>query len=248
MADGIKISFRNKILADLPAREFGKIETHLRAARLVSKQTLHEPNEHISEVFFLEDGLASVMATTAASQKKVEVGLIGFEGMTGITTMLGQQAMTFNAVIVQTAGTAFRMSTDALHGCLPETPVLRNRLSCAFEIFIAQISQTAACNIQHTLPQRLARWLLAADDRTWGNELPLTHELLSVMLGVRRASVTLGVEFFETAGFIQTARGQITIKVRAGLEEFTCVCHERLQEFSKVVSNQPVSRLARHVA
>lgn len=240
MPDQAKIAYRNQILAGLPPREMGRIEAHLRPSKLVSKQILHEAGEAITEVFFLEHGLASAMAETDGLLKKVEVGLIGFEGMTGITIMLSREAISFNTVIVQTVGAAFRMPAEALHDCLPDTPVLHLRLSRAFEIYVAQVSQTAACNILHTLPQRLARWLLSAHDRALGNELFFTHEFLAIMLGVRRAGVTLVVEFFEAAGVIRTSRGQITILDRAGLEDCACICHRRLQNFANLVSHSPL--------
>ena len=233
--------FRNTILASLPVDERLALQPHLSRVRLISGQILHEPGERIANVFFIEHGLASVMALTDDRRERLEIGLIGRDGMTGLQAVLGPDASTYNSIMVQAAGDAHRLPASVYHDVTRRTPVLRRLLFQALEIFIAQISQTAVCYRQHVLSQRLAKWLLAARDRASKDELPLTQEFLAMMLGVQRPSVTIAVEALHKAGLIRSSRGHIIIEDRGGLELAACPCYVRLQTFtSSVVERQLV--------
>ena len=180
------------------------------------------------------------MALTDDREERLEIGLIGREGMTGLQTVLGPDASTYNSIMVQAAGDAHRLPVNVFHEVTRTTPVLRRRLFQALEIFIAQISQTAVCNRQHVLSRRLARWLLAARDRASNDDLPLTQEFLAMMLGVQRPRVTIAVEALHKAGLVRTSRGHIIIEDRGGLELAACPCYGRLQTFTSSVVERRV--------
>ncbi len=231
MDDSAGSPFRNEILASLPHAELARLRPHLIRARLVNGQSLHEPNEPIEQVYFFEDGFVSMVSTTNNASHGVEVGLIGREGAVGATAAFDPTATAFNRAQVQLAGTAHRIPATALRAALSDTPTLRDRLFLSLETMMAQVSQTAACNSRHTLPERCSRWLLLAHDRIDGDELQLTQEFLSIMLAVRRSGVTVAVGTLQSAGIIRTGRGRITIMDRAKLEAGACECYSRVQAF-----------------
>jgi len=133
--------------------------------------------------------------------------------------------------MVQMPGTAYRIPVVALLASLEQTPTLQRLMLQAFEASIAQLSQTAACNSRHTVPERLARWLLMAHDRVDGDELPLTQEFLAIMLAVRRPGVTIAIGELQAAGLVRHSRGRIIICDRLGLEIATCICYDRVRKF-----------------
>ncbi len=234
----VTYEFRNRILQALPVAEIKAVLPHLKAVRLVSGQILHEAGAPVSEVFFLEQGFAAVLAQDPRQQSRVEVAFQGWEAMTGIPALLGPDAVSFNEVIVQMSGTGYRMSTVALRECLETAPHLRRRLFQSLEVFLAQVEQTAACNGQHALSERLARWLLMAHDRVDGDDLPFTQDNLATMLAARRPSVTLALSAFGTAGLIVRSRGNISIFQRESLESLACPCYARVQGFSVAVTTR----------
>ncbi len=225
----------NKLLSALPPAEMSRLHPMLTRVRCVNGQGLHEASERIEHVFFVEQGFASLVAHADDGGKGVEVGLIGREGMVGYPVLLGEQAASYNRAMVQTPGGALRMSASALRGNLGIMPVLHRLLSEALQVFMAQMAQTAACNNQHSLSQRLARWLLLAHDRVDGDELALTQEFLGIMLGVQRAGVTIALRLLQTAAVIDQHRGYLIIRDRPGLEAAACSCYARVQAFAAAV-------------
>jgi CRP-like cAMP-binding protein len=144
------------------------------------------------------------------------VGLIGCEGMTGLSIVLGNDRSP-HETFIQVAGEGKRIAADKLRAAMQKSRSLeRAGLKCAHE-FMIQTANTALSNGTASLEERLARWLLMANDRLEGNEIPLTHEFLSLMLGVRRAGVTVALNYLEKRGVIELARGQIIILDREGL-------------------------------
>jgi CRP-like cAMP-binding protein len=234
----VSVEFRNRILQTLPVAEINAIRPHLTAVRLVSGQILHEAGAPISDVFFLEQGFAAVLAQGSAEPSRIEIALQGWEAMTGFPALLSSNAVSFNAVMVQISGTGYRMSAAALRACLENAPTLRKSLFRSLEVFMAEVEQTAACNGQHPLPERLARWLLMAHDRVDGDDLPFTQETLAAMLAARRPSVTLALSAMDTAGLIVRGRKNITIYRRESLESVACPCYARLQRFSAAVRSR----------
>jgi len=187
-------------------------------------------------VFFVEQGFISMVAEADGSSLGTEVGLIGCEGMVGLPALLGSQAASYNRAMVQMPGAAHRMAAQALRDSADTLPVLSRRLLQALEVSMAQVAQTAACNSQHTIAQRLARWLLMAHDRVDGDELLLRQNFLAKMLAVRRAGVAGALASLQTAGVISQRRGRILVCDRVGLEAAACGCYGRVQAFAATVA------------
>ncbi len=234
------ITFRNTILAALPAVELALLRPHLIRTSLVNAQPIHEAGERIDQVYFFEHGFASMVAVSDDSGGSVEVGLVGWDSMVGLGVLLNPYAIAFNRTMVQNPGVAYRMSTAALLTVLEQAPILHAMLLRGVEVLMAQVAQTAACNSRHALPQRCARWLLLAQDRVEGDELRLTQEFLSMMLAVRRSGVTVALQTLQSEGFIRSGRGRILVCDRAGLEGAACECYDRVRVFTAAVSlNSP---------
>ena len=206
---------------------------------LVSGQVLHEPGECISDVYFIERGFASVMAVTAKNTDYVEVSLTGPEGMTGLPTLLGSDAVMFNSVVIQMAGAGMRMPAAALRSCLASTPIFHQRLLRLLETFMAQISQTCACNSLHRTSERLARWLLCAFDRADGFEISLSQTFLATMLAATRPVVTTAMQAFAQQGLVRYGRSRIQVIDRPGLEAAACSCYARVKALTESVSHRP---------
>jgi len=208
----------------------------LTRVRWTNGQALYEPGERIEHVYFVEEGLASVVAEADDANSRVEVGMAGPESMAGLSALLDPETTPFNRVFVQMAGVAYRMTAPALLESVVTMPTLRRLLFRALDASMAQVAQTAVCNSRHSLPERLARWLLFAHDRVDGDELPLTQAFLSVMLGVRRSGVTIALGTLQMAGFVQRRRGRVVVCDRAGLEAAACDCYGRVQAFVAILA------------
>ena len=186
--------------------------------RLIDREDeLERPNKPIKNVFFPEAGMVSVVAN-GARKKKLEVGIIGREGMTGLMVLLGNDRSPYQAYI-QIAGSAQRIASDDLRSAMAKSPTLAGVLMRYVQAFMIQTTQTAISNGSGKLEERLARWLLMAQDRVDGDELPLIHDFLALMLGVRRPGVTVTLHSLEAQGLIKTNRGSISVLDREGLEE-----------------------------
>lgn len=177
---------------------------------------MEAPYRTIQAVYFMERGIASVVAVDRGG-REIEAGLIGREGMTGITVVLGGDRSPLST-FVQIAGSAQRMRATALRHALRQSPTLNVVLLKFAQAFMIQTAHTALVNGRSQLNERLARWLLMAHDRVVGNDLPLTHEFLALMLGVRRPVVTVALKVLERKGLIRAARGQITVLDRGGIK------------------------------
>ena len=147
--------------------------------------------------------------------------------------------MAVDRAMVQMPGAAYRTTAEALRDSLDALPELRQLLRQTLEVFMAQMSQTATCNSQHSLTQRLARWLLMAHDRVNGDDLLLTQDLLSRMLAVRRSGITVALQSLQAMGAISQRRGRILICDRPGLEAAACGCYGRVRAFRSRGSQQP---------
>ena len=209
------MSSPNRLLASLLTDDLDLLEAHLKPANLAVRKKLETPNRRIESVYFPHSGFASVVAVLA--KKQVEVGLIGSEGMTGLPIVLGNHRSP-HSTFIQAAGEGQSIRAADLRNAMLESPSLRNSLLKYVQAFGVQATQTAACNAQSSLDQRLARWLLMAQDRMLGKMLPLTHEFLSIMLGVRRAGVTDALNALQRQGLVTCVRGGVTVKNRPGME------------------------------
>ena len=205
----------NTLLLSLSSSDFDLLAPHLEAVTLGLRKMLEKPNWRIQDVYFPETGFASVVALQR-NGKEVEVGLIGREGMTGLAIVLGNHRSP-HATYIQVAGKGHSIPASQLRQAMQESPSLRDSLLKFVQAFGVQTSHTAICNARSKLDQRLARWLLMAQDRIQSDILPLTHEFLSVMLGVRRPGVTVALNALRERGLICYQRGEITIKDRKGV-------------------------------
>jgi CRP-like cAMP-binding protein len=224
MSRPIQAAIRNRILASLPAAEFALVAEHLTRVELSLGEALHRAGDKITSVFFVESGFISVLSMLSDGQP-LEIGLIGSEGIAGVSVILGATA-SYSETMCQTGGGAYRMSASALKDVAAKAPHLHDLLLRYTHVFHVQVAQTAACNAHHELGQRLARWLLAAHDRSDVPELSLTQDLIAVMLGVRRSTVSIAAGTLQRAGVIRYQHGKITIVDRVGLENAACECYE----------------------
>jgi CRP-like cAMP-binding protein len=176
---------------------------------------LEPPNKAIKHSYFITSGLASVIAI-GKNGNRLEVGMIGREGMTGLPVVLGNDRSP-NETFIQVEGTGSRIAADDLRQAMRESASLSRVLLNFVNAFLIQTSRTALSNGTATLEERLARWLLMAQDRLGGERVPLTHEFLSLMLGIRRAGVTGALNQLDRKGVIRLSRGRIEIIDREGL-------------------------------
>jgi CRP-like cAMP-binding protein len=220
---------KNRILAALSRREYERLLPDLEDISLPLDVTLYKSGDFIEYVYFPSEGIVSLI-THMKSGAAIEVGLIGVDGMVGIPVLLGDK-IAFEEAVVQIEGKAQRMKSDKLKESLKKThsPLL-TQLLLYTRTLMKQVAQTAACNRLHTVEERLARWLLMCHDRMESDELPLTQEFISHMLGNRRASVGSAAGGLQQAGLIRYSRGRITILDRAKLEKFACECYLAAKE------------------
>jgi CRP-like cAMP-binding protein len=207
----------NRILAGLPRQDFALIEPHLEPVDLPIRKTLETRRKRIDHVYFPESGFASVVAN-GSDKPSIEIGIIGREGMTGLAVVLGRDRAQ-HSTFIQAAGNGHRLSAARLREVDEQSPALHRAMLRYAYAFLAQTTTTALANGRSRIEERLARWLLMAQDRLGGETLSLTHEFLGLMLGTHRPGVTLALQGLERAGFITTRRGKITILDRKALEK-----------------------------
>jgi CRP-like cAMP-binding protein len=212
----------NRLLAALPPEVLSRIQPALRPITLTPRQVLHHANTPIDAVYFVTAGRLSLVLPLGDGAQ-AEAGIVGREGVAGLPAIAGQNA--FAEAMVQGAGHAFRMEAPAFRRAFDDEPAFRQILLRYSDAMQAQVMQTAACNGQHSLEQRLARWLLMARDRGDSDDLDLTQEFLAMMLCVYRPSVTTTVGALQRAGIIQAGRGRVTVLDRQALERTSCDCY-----------------------
>jgi CRP-like cAMP-binding protein len=221
---------KNVLLLSIPDREYNLIRPYLEYIDLEHHQMLHAQGDQIEAAYFPNDGMVSLVVSTTDG-RSVEVGIVGKEGMVGTPLAVGLKRAPYDAV-VQIPGCAIAINAQRLTSQLSHTP----RLWLALTRFVLmqglQMAQVAACNRLHELEQRLARWLLMAQDRVDSEMLYLTHEFLAQMLGTGRPSVSLAVGILEEAGYIENIRGTIRVLNRKALENSACECYRVIQHFN----------------
>jgi CRP-like cAMP-binding protein len=209
----------NRILSRLCATDAALLGPALTAVDLPLRRQLEAPSTPIEHVYFPESGIASVVAE-GGDDRTIEVGLIGREGMTGLPIVMGTDR-TLHRTYIQCAGSGLRISSDHFRDAMHERPSLHQRLLLYCHVFLMQTGYTAMANGRSKLEERLARWILMAHDRIDGDALPLTHEFLAIMLGVRRPGVTVALNSLQELGVIQASRGSILVIDRKGLEQLS---------------------------
>ncbi len=218
---------RNRILAALPGNALDQLRPFLEFVPLKRRQILHERNIQLTHAYFIEEGAASLL-TRVEGRGFLEIGFLGCSDFLGLPLVLGT-GRTQHRCVMQTEGSAFRIAAEDLHQALDEVPILREILLGYAQAAMVEMAQLAVCNSCHSLKQRLARCLLTIHDRMTGNEIPLTHQVLSRTLGVRRAGVTTAMGRMEEAGLLKRGRAHVLIADRTGLETEACECYRTIR-------------------
>lgn len=209
----------NFLLSLLPDDVRREVTGVCKPIKLALGDVLISAGAPIEHVFFLSSGIASVVVVTK-SERKTEAGLVGREGFVPTGAVAGAET-NLTEIVVQAPGEALFMDMRSFEALLAKYRVFSDILVCALHISRTQVEYTASSNATQSVTERLARWLLMCHDRVEGNHLPLTHDFLSTMLAVRRASVTDALHVLESHGFIRSERGRITIRNREMLETYT---------------------------
>jgi CRP-like cAMP-binding protein len=217
----------NRILDALPQDEFDALTGHMSPVSLSLKQVLYRTGDPIEFLYFPVSGVISIISSLNDGTS-IEVGTVGNEGIVGLPALLGGR-ISPNDVIAEGEGAALRVSAKAIQGDFHRCEQFR-ALSLRFAgLFLEEVSQTAACNARHRLGERCARWLLMMCDRLKSDHFPLTHEFLSMLLGVQRTGVTAAALNLQRRGLIRYAHGHVSVLDRAGLEAAACGCYNQVK-------------------
>lgn len=214
----LQASAGNLLLRALSEADFSIIEPHLLREQLRLKDPLWAADEPIERVFFLEEGVGSIVSEQEGGEM-VEIGLYGREGMSGAAVIMGAEQSPHASMVQVGNPAAYSIASDRLLEACDESASLRRLLMRYVQSLNVQAALTAASNAHFALPERLARWLLMCHDRMEGDRMELTHEFLSMMLAVRRSGVTVTLHTLEAMGAIRSARGVVTVSDRERLEE-----------------------------
>jgi len=218
----------------MPPAAYAELKPHLKLLAVKQRHSVHEPNVAIETVLFPIDAVVSIV-TQMTDGATVEVGLVGREGMTGLPVLLGT-GRTVQRAFAQIAGTAWYADASIVRKLFDENQEFRTQVLRYSFATMTAISQFAACNRLHQANERCARWLLMAHDRVPGDEIRLTQEFLSEMIGVRRPGVTVIALALQEAGLIRYRRGKITVLDRGRLQARSCECYRVVEdEWDRVV-------------
>ena len=208
----------NHLLSHLSPDDYERIEPHLDPIALPVRTRLQARGKRVEHVYFLDSGVASVGTNGVHG---IEVALIGREGMTGLSVVMGSDELAPYETRMQVAGSAHRIAADDLRDAMAASVDLHRVLLRYAHAFMTQVMEAAVAHGRCKVEQRLSRWLLMTDDRIEGDGIALTQEVLAAMIGVRRPGVTVALQEFERRGFIAHRRGFIAIIDRDGLQK-TC--------------------------
>ena len=218
----------NHLLAALPAESFDRLRVHLEPISFALGDVVYESGAHMEYVYFPTTSHISLLYTMLDGST-AEMGLVGQEGVVGIALFMGGET-TPNRAMVQGGGLAFRMKSKAMLDEFQRGGEFQHLLLRYTQALITQISQTAVCNRLHSVEQRLCRWLLMTHDLAQSDELQMTHEFISNMLGVRREGVTMAARRLQEMGMISYARGHIQILDRKQLLAHVCECYKVVKD------------------
>ena len=219
---------RNRLLLALPARNLKRLMPELEHIRCQREQVLMDADSSLDHVFFPDSGVVSVVAVYEDGSI-IEMATVGREGCTGVQAVFGAKSSSVR-LLVQIPGSAAKMSRAAFTRAMKSMPAFRGLMYAYVQAFLEQVMVSVACNGAHSLKERLARWLLMMRDRTDGDVLPITQNLLAEMLGVQRPTVTNAAGELERAGLIERGRQQVTILDRQRLIAESCECYMLVRE------------------
>lgn len=224
----------NRILGALPRAVLERIRADLDLKPLAMRQMVQPRNQPLEQVLFPVLGVAS-MISMGDSGDSVEVATVGCEGMVGLPMFLGGESAAIE-VFIQVPGEGMYLAAAAFRRHVERERPLARALLLYTQALLTQVAQCSACNCHHPVVERCARWLLQTHDRVRGDEFPLTHEFLGLMLGVRRASVTDTARVLQDRRLIRYQRGRITVLDRKGLEKAACECYRLItREFDRLL-------------
>ena len=222
-------SVRNRLLEALSAEDLRLIEPDFETFAFDRGEVLFEPGEEVTHVYFPDRGMIGSFVMDLRNGTTTEAAMIGYEGAIGGIVSEGAKPA-FARAVVQIPGAAIRIPTDTLSAAKEHSPSLRDHFARYADCLLAQVLQSVACNAVHDYDARLARWLLATQDRLGERRLPVTQQFVSEMLGVQRSYTSRVLHTLETSGAIETGRGLILIKDRPRLERQACECYAHLRE------------------
>ncbi len=229
----------NLLFRALPEGSATFLAEHVEIIDAPSRMELFEPGDTVGKIYFPIDSVVSITAPVGESQG--EVATVGHEGMVGLPAVFGTDLANMR-LFLQIGGRLGVLDAGAFrHVMDTDESVRRMMLRYAHALF-TQVGQSVVCNQRHSLRQRSARWLLTTHDRVPGDQFHLTHEFLAVMLGVRRAGVTVAAGNLQKAGLIRYRRGEITILDRAGLEQVSCECYRFIADMYQKLIGEPISK------
>jgi CRP-like cAMP-binding protein len=218
----------NRLLAALPPEVLQQLAPELETVSIRNREVVQPIGRPAEHVYFPQSGMGSIVIHMK-SGLNIEAATIGNEGMLGVSYVLGD-ALATEETMIQLPGEASRLRVRVLRAEFDRDERLRMLLLRYSQLLTGQIAQGSGCNRAHPLEGRCARWLLSTHDRVAGDQFPLTQEFLAIMLGVRRAGVSVAQHALQQDGLIQYTRGQVTILDRAGLEEVSCECYAVIRE------------------
>ena len=231
---------KNQILAALPGKDYERLLPQLDLVSMALGDSVYESGGRLQHVFFPVEGIVSLLYVTRGGNS-AELAVVGSEGMIGISLFMGGET-TPNRAVVQSACRAYRLPAQVLKDHFAEGGALHLILLKFTQALITQISQTAVCNLHHSIDQQLCRWLLLSLDRLPENRLQMTQELIANMLGVRRQGVTESARKLEREGLITYKRGLITVLDRPALEKRSCECYSVVKAETERLLPQPAAR------
>jgi hypothetical protein len=250
MTDLNQSKVANRLLRAMSEVSFERLRPHLIGVDLVLKELVVPADEDTTHVHFIECRIGSVITSADGEydqREQIEVGHIGWEGMTGAHIILGS-LQTPNRTMVQAVGSSLRLETGPFSRILDEDPLLLRFLLRYVHSCQMQVAQSALANGRYNIRERLARWILMCHDRTAGDDLELTHEFLALMLGVRRAGVTDDIHVLEGEHLIRAKRGRVHVLDREGLEALAGGCYGRPErEYERLMGHTGRSRARLHI-
>jgi CRP-like cAMP-binding protein len=226
---GLTHTPRNKLLAALAPEDYARVQPHLTIAPLRVRQVLHKAGEPLHVIYFPADGLCS-MVLAMEDGRAVEVATVGNEGLVGISAFLRADRPAGDTLVQVPGAFAYVLPVEVFVDEMDRRGQLFELVARYSQALMAHVMQSAACNGLHAADQRCARWLLQSHDRVGKDCFELTQEFLAIMLGVRRATVSMVAQQLQRAGLITFTRGSVTVVDRPGLEQTSCECYGAIRQ------------------